>query len=293
MKRQKLITVALTSLASCAGFLSTPFAANALLIIDPFTTGSILTVFDDVVSTTTDYCDNAVAGSPCSGTANGGGVLGGQREVRITTSPNPIPGIGVTSRVVTAGGFYRLSSDSDSFAHLATSRLRWDGSTINPGGNPDVTGFGQIDLTANGQEALIVNVLSQNDIGGGAPFNNPNSTLSFTIWQGSISSTSTIALPNGDTLDVSYAFPLLSFTGIDLTKITGIELTISIWTDDNRPSLIRLDTVQVDVPFEFSPVFGIASLGALFGLSHLRNRRKSSVSPNLEASKSEEDSLVS
>lgn len=294
--RKKLITSALASLAGLTGLLSSPLTANALLVIDPFNGGSGLVVLGNGSTPVTgNYCDNVAAGAPCSGFANGGGVLGGQREVRMITDPTTSITTGIASQTIAGGGgFFRFSSDNDGFGQLQTARLRWDGSTISTGATPDAAGFGVTDLTLAAQDRLRVVVLSQNDIGGNtAPFNTPDSTLTFTLWEGAISSSSSVVLPNGSTGPIDYDFLFPTFTGINLTQITAIDLTISIWSDDFSPNLIRLNTVQVGVPFEFSPALGLVSLGALFGLSRLRNRRKSSASPDLAASKPEINSFVS
>jgi len=277
-KQKKLITAALASLASCTAFLSAPLTANSFILIDPFNAGTDINVY--APGTTTNYNES----SP----ANGGGVLGDQREVQIIAP----------TTVATAAGIPGPPDPLDQFViqQFATTgsrtgivKFRWDGAaTTLPSGNPDVAGLlGFRNFTLNGDDRLSVSVVDRNDIKVG-------SILTYTAWNGANSASSSVPIPLGNSSSPElFTFLFSSFAGIDFTQITGIELTVQLTSSSLQPASILIDQVQVGVPFEFSPALGLVSLGALFGLSHLRNRRKSSVSPNLEASKSEADSLVS
>jgi len=257
------------SLLTLIGILSTGTGgADAIIVIDPFNDG-LDPIFYPPFPTPIDINETAAT--------NGGGVLGGEREVRVIPSP-----VGTLAGIPT--NTYNIQTFAPAIDVTSIVRLRWDGTTNNPGGAPG--SFSPV-ADFSSELALRIFVVNQNDLKAG-------SLLSYTLYDGTTSRTASIVLPVGDVAaSTLYTLDFSLFAGINLSNITGVELTVNLVGGDNQPYSIQLDQFEIGVPFEFSPAIGLFSLGALFGLSHLRNRRKSSVSPNLEASKSEEDSLVS
>jgi len=251
--------------------------SNAFILIDPFDTGATPAFFPPPGPT--NYTDTGT-----------GSVGGGQREVRIT--PPPAGGLaGVPASG--SGSSFNIQNFATNGPDTAITRLRWDGNTNTPAAGPDTSGTNGFSPPNVLPENLIrVNVIKTNDLLAG-------SMLSFSLYDvaGRVA-ISSLVLPVGSVLTpADYDFTFASFLTnnplLDLTQITAVELQVTLIGGNTNPFSIQFNQTQFGVPFEFSPALGVVSLAALFGLSYLRNRRKSSASPNLETSKSEIDSLVS
>lgn len=268
-KRGNFLAATFVGLAGLGTLFSTPSSANAFLIIDAFNDGANPAFYSP--PTTVDYDES----SP----ATGGGVQGNEREVRITPSA-----VGTLMGIPT--DTLNIQTFAPNFDVTSVVRLRWDGAFTGPAGPPDApfttggSGLGPTDLSLETFFRMLL--VNQNDLKAG-------SQLAVTFYDADSSSTSTQALPLGDVLlPTPYDFSFASFTGINFAQIYAIELTVTLVGGDNQPFSIQLDQAQIGVPFEFSPGIGIVSLGALFGLARLRNKRKPTLSsdPELETSKS-------
>ena len=107
-------------------------AAHAVIVVDSFETNhSALTL------------TFPPAGTSASSSASGAGILGGERDVRVSLDSGVIAGNNISTTV--SSGFFSYSQDA---TITGRSEIQWDGadssSTLNP------TGLGGIDLTDGG-----------------------------------------------------------------------------------------------------------------------------------------------
>jgi len=293
--RKILVASALAALMGSASSLLMVDDANALLIIDTFNNGATPTFFPPPPPPgPADYQENVA------------GVLDGYREIRIDTSP-----LGTTAGVI-SGRYQIQNSAPDNFSSPPTTsvstRIRWDGIGNTPGNTVPNNFSTAFDATQGGINTFVRLVARQNDLGGLPPNppadpdgNNailsPQSTIAFTLWNGTTNATVSKLLPYFTTGTLNYDFNFSDFiaggfTLADLSNITAVELNITLYGEDEAAFTLSLDQAEFNVPFEFSPALGVVSLGALFVFSYIRKKRKSSASIDLEASKPEINSLV-
>ncbi len=175
--------------------------ARGVIIIDDFST------FQSV----SQNC--ATIGTPVGATVLGGGILGGERDVRLNITS--CPGVGDLQVLVTS---YFHSADA---GVRGTSLAAWDG-TDGTGLVVDPIGLGGVDLTEGGTQDAFEVLLQQADL---------NSLLVFEVFtNGSNSSKFTLNLVGG-AFNSNLVIPYASFvpnlgSGADFTNVGAITMLI-------------------------------------------------------------------
>lgn len=174
---------------------------QAAIIIDDFSTFQSLS----------QSC--ATIGTPMGGTVVGGGILGGERDVRLNITA--CPGVGDLSVLVTS---YFHSADA---GVRGTSLAAWDGMDGN-GLVVDPTGLGGVDLTQAGTQDAFEILIQQADL---------NSVLVFEVFtDGSNSSRYMLNLVGGAS-NTDLVVPYASFVpnlgaGADFTNVGAVTMLI-------------------------------------------------------------------
>jgi hypothetical protein len=191
-------------------------------------------------------------------------AIGGVRYIEATHVSGPLSVSTVVS--LTAPGTVSFSSDSGT---TGWGRVVWDGLDDD---SPASALLGGVDLTASGGTTILLRATA--DLG---------ATLWLTLFDGSASATSSVAVPAATILFTDFFIALASFAGVDLTSIDRIELAIA--GAGGPTSALGANTdVSVDLVGVVSPIpepatislFGLG-LATLAGLARRRRARTSSI----------------
>ncbi|MCB9436685.1 MAG: DUF11 domain-containing protein [Anaerolineales bacterium] len=215
--------VLLVVMAMVMPFLSIPpnIAEAATITIDGF----------DTDQATLDLVHPGGTGSTTGSTVTGGGMLGGERDVRLTLNSGIVPGNGV--HTTTAGGFFSYGQDPTANGSV---QIQWDGvdgdfNTLN------ATGLGGVDLTGGGtSDAFIMGVL----------FDDLAIDVAIEVYtDAGNASTRTLSLPGSIFVATEVAIPFSSFTptlggGANFGNVGAITLS---FTSPTAPDIV-LDFFQ-------------------------------------------------
>ncbi|MGR5324737.1 PEP-CTERM sorting domain-containing protein [Vibrio sp. DNB22_17_1] len=237
-----------TALATSLAFAS---QANAV-IIDDFDNPDAIGV--NYVQDTT--VDGSGSGNPPEATYDDPlGIIGGERDLWVKLYDNPFGSLTGVALSVAAGS---LSYGTGSGV-VAEGKIQYDGNDSDAE-NIDIDGLGSVDLTANGGDAFLLDVIDT-DLG---------FTFGVQVWSALGTETNTVVYTASGATTGLAALSFSDFVGVDFTDVSAIEFTIN--TDGAAG--------QADIDFSIGSVVSvpepasIAFFGAgLLGLGLLRRRK--------------------
>jgi len=291
LKRKKLLSTGLGLFLVSLGSLIDAQPSSAFVLIDTFD-ADVSQVIDPTIPqfegdqfVGDNPPVNATAGFDAAVYTNIGFAVGNERDVSV---------------LLTSGGTNTIASTAGSFAtpvdtltwNVANGgngifTVVWDGLDNSPTVN--TTGLGAVDLTFGSSTAIVASTVNiDNNLTGG-------STLSFRLWDsdGTIASQTYTFPSNPTTQDIIFPFNAFAVTTaggnsiLDFNSIGAIQMQGIMLRNPTNSYNISFDVVTTGIPFEFSPAIGVLSLGACFGLAHLKRKSKASGLSKVNSGKSE------
>ncbi|MGR5070227.1 PEP-CTERM sorting domain-containing protein [Vibrio sp. PNB23_22_6] len=237
-----------TALATSLAFAS---QANAV-IIDDFDNPDAIGV--NYVQDTT--VDDSGSGNPSEATYDDPlGILGGERDLWVKLLDNPEGSLTGVALSVAAGS---LSYGTGSSV-VAEGKIQYDGND-NDAVNIDTAGLGSVDLTLNGGDAFLLDVIDT-DLG---------FTFGVQVWSALGTETDTVVYTASGATTGLAALAFSDFVGVDFTDVSAIEFTINTNGKAGQADIDFSIGSVVSVPEPAS----IAFFGAgLLGLGLLRRRK--------------------
>lgn len=198
-------------------------AAAQSIVVDDFATGPVQVILDTAPGTESQFVDGA-------------GIVQGERNVRVSGSS--VAGGDITAEV--ANGVLTFDRPSGS---TGTIEMWWDGNNDSTSFAP--TGLGGIDLTANGQNAFLLETTASSSV---------SLFLNLYVWtDGSNSSVISLAFLNSATrITIPYtSFVAAAGSGADFSNVGAIFLGTGEGADQPWSlSINDLRTVNMNSIFE-------------------------------------------
>ncbi|MGR5352957.1 PEP-CTERM sorting domain-containing protein [Vibrio alfacsensis] len=237
-----------TALATSLAFAS---QANAV-VIDNFDNPDAIGV--NWVQDTT--VDGTGTGNPDRATYDDPlGIIGGERDLWVNLLANPLGSLTGVALSVAAGS---LSYGTGSGV-IAEGKIQYDGNDSDAE-NIDIDGLGSVDLTANGGDAFLLDVINT-DLG---------FTFGVQVWSALGTETDTVVYTASGATTGLAALAFSDFVGVDFTDVSAIEFTINTQGAEGQADIDFSIGSVVSVPEPAS----IAFFGAgLLGLGLLRRRK--------------------
>jgi hypothetical protein len=183
------------------------------------------------------------------------GIIGGERDLWVKLYDNPFGSLTGVALSVAAGS---LSYGTGSGV-VAEGKIQYDGDD-NDAENIDIDGLGSVDLTANGGDAFLLDVIDT-DLG---------FTFGVQIWSNAGADTAFFEYTASGATSGLAALAFSDFVGVDFTDVSAIEFTINTQGQAGQADIDFSIGSVVSVPEPAS----IAFFGAgLLGLGLLRRRK--------------------
>ncbi|MGR5459876.1 PEP-CTERM sorting domain-containing protein [Vibrio sp. PNB22_1_1] len=183
------------------------------------------------------------------------GIIGGERDLWVNLIDNSFGSRTGVALSVAAGS---LSYETGSGV-VAEGKIQYDGDD-NDAENIDIDGLGSVDLTANGGDAFLLDVIDT-DLG---------FTFGVQIWSNAGADTAFFEYTASGATSGLAALAFSDFVGVDFTDVSAIEFTINTQGAEGQADIDFSIGSVVSVPEPAS----IAFFGAgLLGLGLLRRRK--------------------
>ncbi|MGR5320283.1 PEP-CTERM sorting domain-containing protein [Vibrio sp. DNB22_19_1] len=183
------------------------------------------------------------------------GIIGGERDLWVNLIDNSFGSRAGVALSVAAGS---LSYETGSGV-VAEGKIQYDGDD-NDAENIDIDGLGSVDLTANGGDAFLLDVLDT-DLG---------FTFGVQVWSNAGADTAFFEYTASGATSGLAALAFSDFVGVDFTDVSAIEFTINTQGAEGQADIDFSIGSVVSVPEPAS----IAFFGAgLLGLGLLRRRK--------------------
>ncbi|MGR5522240.1 PEP-CTERM sorting domain-containing protein [Vibrio sp. PNB22_4_2] len=183
------------------------------------------------------------------------GIIGGERDLWVNLIDNSFGSRTGVALSVAAGS---LSYETGSGV-IAEGKIQYDGDD-NDAENIDIDGLGSVDLTANGGDAFLLDVIDT-DLG---------FTFGVQVWSNAGADTAFFEYTASGATSGLAALAFSDFVGVDFTDVSAIEFTINTQGAEGQADIDFSIGSVVSVPEPAS----IAFFGAgLLGLGLLRRRK--------------------